>query len=176
MWLHSTEEASFLRIQRSQKWFATTLRENGVFRGVLSTESDISSAPLTVILTPPLEAGGPKNSWKRLQPSNKQMWRDRQFTFAALVEHPEPRRALMSGWRSLTRRCRARERFCRQKGVVRREANLAACFSRWFVYRYESQAQNRKVRQESARSALGLGKWTSVDALAAAYSRVVIRR
>lgn len=55
------------------------------------------------------------------------------------------RRALMSGWRSLTKRRAARARFSRGRADVRQAVNIAALFSRWYVYRFESQAQNRKI-------------------------------
>jgi hypothetical protein len=55
------------------------------------------------------------------------------------------RRALMSGWRSLSKRRKARAQFSRGRAELRSSVNLAACFARWFVFRFESQAQNRRV-------------------------------
>jgi len=55
------------------------------------------------------------------------------------------RAAFIRGLRSLTKRRKARATFSAQRCVVSEYVNVEIIFARWHLYRYESQAQNRRI-------------------------------
>jgi hypothetical protein len=55
------------------------------------------------------------------------------------------RAAFIRGLASLTKRRKARVKYSAQRNIVNEIVNVEIIFARWHLYRYESQAQNRRI-------------------------------